>query len=96
MVEAIGLAAGSCTTFSFLPQLLTVVRRRSGEDLSYGYLTIFGTGLVLWFIYGVIVDSFAVMAANAMTISLVIAIAVLKWKYHREHLAGGDRPVAQP
>lgn len=95
MVEGIGLAAGSCTTFSFLPQLLTVVRRRSGEDLSYGYLSIFGTGLVLWFIYGVIVDSFAVMAANAMTISLVIAIAVLKWKYHREHVSAMRSPGAE-
>jgi len=83
--EAIGFWAAVLTTGAFAPQ---VVRTwRSGADgLSWITLGLFGVGVALWFIYGVLRMSGPVMLANALTELQVLAIFVLK--VARSHKAG--------
>ena len=40
-IDAIGYAAATMTTFSFVPQLLRVIRLRSARDISLGMFLIF-------------------------------------------------------
>lgn len=49
----VGLLAAVLTTGSWIPQLLRVWRTRSSDDLSWGYLATFTSGLVLWLVYGI-------------------------------------------
>jgi hypothetical protein len=39
------------------------------------------TGLVLWMVYGVLISSWPVIVANAITLALILAIVVLKLRY---------------
>jgi MtN3 and saliva related transmembrane protein len=82
-LTALGLVAATLTTFSFVPQLLKVVRTRSADDLSYGMFGAFSVGIVLWLIYGILRDDLPVIAANAVTLVLSVAILVLKFVYAR-------------
>jgi len=77
----LGLLAGSLTTFSFLPQLVRVYRRKSAEDLSYGYLAVFALGISLWLIYGLLLRDIPIILANIVTLSLVISLMVMKFAY---------------
>src|SRR3954466_13558162 len=95
-VNAIGLIAGTCTTLSFLPQLVTVVRRRSAEDISYSWLTMFAFGVLMWLIYGLFLHSLPVIAANLVTLLLVLAIIVLKAHYQRLAVARGRQSTESP
>jgi MtN3 and saliva related transmembrane protein len=40
----LGLIAGTCTTLSFLPQVIRTLRTRHARDLSAAWLLIFGLG----------------------------------------------------
>lgn len=80
---AIGLVAGSLTTAAFLPQVIKTWRSRSAADLSFAMLLIFLSGIALWTWYGISIQSWPIILANAATIVLVVFILAMKWRYAR-------------
>jgi MtN3 and saliva related transmembrane protein len=44
-------------------------------------LAVLATGVFLWFIYGIYIDSWPVIIANLVTFSLACIILALKLKY---------------
>jgi MtN3 and saliva related transmembrane protein len=81
--EMIGTVAAVCTTISFAPQLVRVLRRKSADDISLGMFLFFSLGVFLWLIYGIRIHSLPVMEANAITLVLSVAILILKLHYDR-------------
>lgn len=77
----LGLTAGTLTTAAFVPQLAKAWRSKSTGDLSWGMLITFSTGVLLWLIYGVWIDSLPVILANAATLFLQAGIVSLKIKH---------------
>lgn len=82
-IIVLGLAAGTLTTASFVPQLLKVWRTKSAEDISMGMFVTFCAGVGLWLIYGIAIKDLAIVAANGVTMLLALAILVLKIRYAR-------------
>jgi len=82
IVEIVGFIAGAFTTLSFLPQLVAVYRQKSAKDLSWIYLATFTTGVGLWLFYGLLLSAPPIIAANSVTLVLLMAIMALKVKYH--------------
>jgi len=82
-VEVLGLAAGLQTTVAFVPQALKVWRAKSAEDISLATFLIFCSGVTCWLIYGLFIDSMAIILANAVTLVLAVSIVWLKIKYTR-------------
>jgi MtN3 and saliva related transmembrane protein len=80
-VEALGLAAGTCTTISLFPQVARIYRTKSAGDLSLLMFTIFGLGLILWLSYGIFTHSLSVIVANAVSLAAVITILALAVRY---------------
>lgn len=83
-INFIGYVAATCTTVSFLPQLIRVVRLRSARDISLGMFSIFSAGTAMWLSYGVLSHTWPVAAANGVTLVLSFSILVLKLRYDRE------------
>lgn len=79
--DIVGYAAGILTTAAFAPQVIQVVRTRSTRDISLGMYVIFTIGISLWLVHGLQVGSMPVVAANAVTLVLVLVILVLKVRY---------------
>jgi MtN3 and saliva related transmembrane protein len=76
--EYLGLAAAGLTTMAFFPQAVHSWRSR---DVSGVSLTMYGTftfGVVLWLIYGVLIDSLPVILSNGVTLPLSMSILYLK------------------
>lgn len=78
MVELLGLMAGTLTTFSFLPQVLKVFRERSAAGISGGMYVIFCVGILLWAVYGFMIESVPVILTNLLTFALAGTVLVLK------------------
>lgn len=78
VTETIGLLAGGCTTLAFLPQVLQVWRTRSTRDISLGMYAIFCTGVLLWLIYGLLINSVPIIMANGVTLILATSILTMK------------------
>jgi MtN3 and saliva related transmembrane protein len=83
-IDFIGYVAATCTTLSFLPQLVRVLRLRSARDISLGMFLIFSVGTALWLTYGLLSHSKPVTAANAVTFMLSVTILVLKLRFDRD------------
>lgn len=77
----LGLIAGTLTTIAFIPQIAKAWQSKSTGDLSWGMVTIFSTGVLLWLIYGIWINSLPVILANAVTLLLQCGIIALKIKY---------------
>ena len=80
-VTAVGFMAGALTTVAFLPQLQRTWRTRSADDVSLAMLLTFTTGVLLWFVYGLLVQSWPIVVTNVVTFLLTAAILVLKLRF---------------
>src|ERR1700755_797283 len=80
----LGTAAGFCTTVSFVPQIIKIWKQ-GGRDVSYGMLTLFLAGGLLWFGYGLGVKAQAVIITNLATAVLIaIAMGMKAWTAKRD------------
>jgi MtN3 and saliva related transmembrane protein len=79
----IGFVAGTLTTFSFVPQVLKTFHSKRCDDLSWGMLLAFTTGVFLWFVYGLFLRSAPIMLANLVTLLLLVWLVVMKIRYRR-------------
>jgi MtN3 and saliva related transmembrane protein len=83
-VEILGAVAGFCTTFAFVPQLVKIYKQ-GGHDLSYGMLSLYLGGVLMWLAYGLLIHAQAVAITNAATAILIAAATLLKgWKERQE------------
>lgn len=83
ILSVVGTTAAVCTTISFVPQLVHVLRRKSARDISLAMFLLFVFGTVCWLLYGLGIGSAQVTIANAITLALALAILVLKLVYDR-------------
>ena len=85
----IGYVAGTCTTFSFLPQVFRTWKMGSCRELSWVMLLVFSLGVFLWFVYGLYIGEMPVVLANGITLVLVVILFIMKiWFTKKE---GRDR-----
>ena len=80
-VDIIGLAAATCTTVAFLPQVIKVWKTKSATDISLAMFLVLTTGVVLWLIYGIIIVDISIIAANTVTLFLSGSILYFKLTY---------------
>jgi len=80
-VMAIGLAGAALTTFSFLPQTIKAVKTKHTKDLSMPMLVMLIAGISLWVTYGLIIKDIPLIAANSISLILMVVMFFLKRKY---------------
>jgi MtN3 and saliva related transmembrane protein len=77
-IEIIGYCAAFLTTIAFLPQAIQSWRTRDLSGISVGMYSLFTIGVGLWLIYGLIIEKWPLIVANALTFALALSILVLK------------------
>jgi MtN3 and saliva related transmembrane protein len=90
----VGLAAASCTTVSYFPQLKKCWVTGSAGDLSLKMFSILATGIALWLTYGILQGDFVIIVANAVSLCLLGGILYFKIRELRsagQSQHGGDR-----
>lgn len=76
----IGYMAASLTTLSFLPQAVKVISTRNTQGISGLMYAMFVSGLVMWFIYGLLIGDMAVSVANLLTLLFALPILIIKYR----------------
>ncbi len=84
-MEWFGYLAAFCTTFSFVPQVLHILRSKNTRAISLGMYSTFTFGVTMWLIYGVLLHSLPIIIAN--TITLLLAIFILGYKIKNDFLS---------
>lgn len=83
--EIIGFIAAILTTTAFLPQALHSWKTRDLSGISFNMYMIFTLGVTLWLIYGFLIKSMPVIAANIITLPTTLIILSLKIKDMRSN-----------
>lgn len=80
--EVLGFIAAGLGAMSFLPQVIRIWRFRSVKDISSAMYIIYGSSVLLWLAYGIIIKSEPLIFAEILTLVLVSIILLMKylWK----------------
>lgn len=84
LIAAVGIAAACMTTGSWVPQAIQTIRTRSARDFAWSYLLLFGGGVFLWLVYGILRRDVAIIGANGVTFVLVARIVMVKRRTERQ------------
>ena len=76
-----GYAAAALTTVSFLPQAVKTIRSRDTRGISLLMYVVFTIGIGFWFCYGLVLHSWPMIVANAITFVLAATILALKLRH---------------
>ncbi len=77
-ITILGYIAALCTTCSFVPQVLHILKTRDTASISLAMYSCFVFGVFLWFVYGIAVLDWPVIIANVITLLLASIILSLK------------------
>ena len=77
----IGYSAAFLTTVAFLPQAIWSWKTRDLSGISLGMYSLFTAGVGLWLVYGLVLEKWPLILANAMTFALALSILMLKLRH---------------
>ncbi len=81
VIGIIGMIAGVCTTSSFIPQIIKIIRSKHARDISLCMYIVLTAGIFLWIVYGVFLEALPVVVANVIAFSLCLFVIFMKIKY---------------
>lgn len=79
----LGYAAATLTTSAFVPQAWLTFRTRDVSGISLGMYSVFTLGIALWLGYGLLLQAWPIVAANAVTFTLSATILAMKLRLGR-------------
>ena len=81
LVEILGLAAGTITSITFLPQVIRIWKTRSVKDISFLMMLLLILGTSLWLTYGLLLKDTAIIYTNVMVLVMSLVMFYFKIKY---------------
>jgi len=78
--EVIGLTAAFLTTSAFIPQVYKIYKEKNADGISLTMYIILFIGVILWFVYGILIGSLSIIIANGVTALLQLSIIIFKLK----------------
>ena len=75
-IEAIGLVAGVLGIVAWVPQIREVWVHKRHEGISLPTFLVVTVALSLWLVYGVLVESIAMIFSNVFTLGVILAVTV--------------------
>ena len=85
-VEIIGIIAGVLGIIAWFPQLKKIWIEKSAEGISLLAFLMILLALTLWFIYGYMISSPALMISNGATWVLICFVIVGSWRVQKNQL----------
>ena len=81
IITILGYLAAICTTSAFLPQAIKTIKTKETKAISLPMYIILNIGIILWLYYGIFLNAWPIILANAVTLSLTIIILIMKIKH---------------
>ena len=75
-IESIGLVAGFIGIVAWIPQIRRVWVDEKEEGISLPTFLAVTASLSLWLVYGIIVNSIAMIISNILTLGFILAITI--------------------
>ena len=83
-IEGIGIFAGILGIIAWFPQLKKIWIEKSAEGISLLAFVMILIALTMWFVYGYMIDSPALMISNGATWILICFVIVGSWRVQNQ------------
>jgi len=80
-VSLVGFGAGALCAVAYVPQVLKIISEKSADDISLKTMLVLATGLSLWVAFGIAKVDAPIIIGNAISLSLVLTVMLLKLRY---------------
>jgi len=91
-IEIIGSVAAVLTTLSFIPQAWQTFKTKDVSGISLPTYSMFTSGVLLWLVYSIALQSWPMIVSNCITAPVALAILSMKLRY-RNVAAPAEVPV---
>jgi len=81
-ITLVGFIAGTLTTVAYVPQVIRSWKLKETKDISLSMLVLYAVGVSLWLVYGIWMDALPIIAANGISLGLILILLGIKLKYH--------------
>ena len=81
LTDTIGTVGAGLTTIAFMPQVWHTFRTKDVSGISLGMYTVLTLGIALWVAYGWLLSAWPIIISNGITLSLALAILLMKLRY---------------
>lgn len=81
VISIYGYLGATCTTVSFIPQIIKILKEKEAKDISIGMYLIFTFGIMMWLVYGILLKEYPIIFANTLTLIFSVTILILKYRY---------------
>ena len=82
-IEIIGSVAAVLTTLSFIPQAWQTFKTKDVSGISLPMYSMFTTGVLLWLVYSIALQSWPMIVSNCITAPVALAILSMKLRYRK-------------
>jgi MtN3 and saliva related transmembrane protein len=82
-IQILGLAAGTITSITFLPQVIQIWKTKSAKDLSLQMLLLLILGVTMWLSYGLLIKDAAIIYTNSMVLIMSLIMLYFKVKFNK-------------
>ena len=79
----VGIAAGTLTAASMLPQVLKTLKTKEADHISPLMLIILLCGVALWVVYGIFKNDLPIILTNGFSVLVNLVMLILRWKYRK-------------
>ncbi|MBC21676.1 MAG: hypothetical protein CMG54_02080 [Candidatus Marinimicrobia bacterium] len=79
-VELIGLLAGFIGILAWIPQIYKIWIQKRADGISIVTFSIITTALLLWLLYGVMINSLSLIVSNVFTLVMILLVLIGAWK----------------
>ncbi len=83
-IQILGLAAGTITSITFLPQVIQIWKTKSAKDLSLQMLLLLILGVTMWLTYGILVLDTAIIYTNSMVLLMSFIMLYFKYRFGKK------------
>ena len=83
-IEVIGLLAGFLGIIAWFPQIYRIWVKKRADGISLPTFLVIATALILWLVYGIIINSFSLIISNIFTLIMILFVLIGAWKVQRE------------
>ena len=83
-IQILGMAAGSISAITFLPQVIKTWKTKSAGDISILMFTFATISVIMWLVYGIILQDIPIIYTNSLVLICSLIMLYFKFRFRKK------------
>ena len=83
-IQLLGMAYGSISAITFLPQVIKTWKTKSASDISLLMFAFATISVIMWLVYGIILGDIPIIYTNSLVLICSLIMLYFKFKFKKK------------